>query len=187
MNREFSPTALGRRKAVIFDVDGTLCDVRSVRRYVEAPPGSKKFKPNYDLFHSTSIDCPPYSAVKRIAVRARELGLSIIVVTGRVAKWRGLTEDWLNRNSIPWDALYTRGHNDYRPDHVIKSEINEELQIRFKPLVAIDDRDDILHVWKTAGIVTVKVSQSGQLSNVSEALDVEVSGYIEALGIGQDS
>ncbi|WP_092501608.1 hypothetical protein [Agrococcus jejuensis] len=49
-----------RAPAVLFDVDGTLCDVRSIRHHVDGTG-----RRNFDAFHAESIDCPPHAPSSR--------------------------------------------------------------------------------------------------------------------------
>lgn len=42
------------RKAVLVDVDGTLCDVSGIRHYVQSVPKTR----NFDKFHRASALCP---------------------------------------------------------------------------------------------------------------------------------
>ncbi|WP_110590281.1 hypothetical protein [Microbacterium suaedae] len=142
---------------------GALCDVRSVRHYVEAPPGEKRFKPNFDLFHARSSDCPAHDQVKSLAYRCRDAGFAIVIVTGKEARWEALTSAWLAREGIDYDALVTRRSNDYRPDHVIKAEIALELRATYNLRLAVDDRQDIIAVWHAARVPTVQVTQAGDL------------------------
>ena len=137
-----------RSDAVVFDVDGTLCDVRRVRHFVQPPPGATKFKPNFDRFHSASFNCPAHPQVRRLALAVRGVGLAVVVVTGREAKWAQSTSDWLAKNDIPVDEFRTRGAKDFRPDHVIKAEIELSLSTAYRILLAVDDRLDIISVWQ---------------------------------------
>lgn len=152
-----------RREAVVFDVDGTLCDVRSIRHYVEAKPDLAGFKRNFARFHAASIDCPPNPAVKQLLLDVREHGLAALIVTGREAKWLALTIEWLTKHQIPYDGIWTRSSKDYRPDHAIKSEIQLDISRRYRILLAVDDRTDIIGVWQAAGIATAKVDDDGTL------------------------
>ncbi|MDP5228517.1 MULTISPECIES: hypothetical protein [Arthrobacter] len=103
------------REAMIFDVDGTLCDVRSIRHHVSPPPGSTSFKADFDAFHGASIDCPPHEAVLELLLRAHGAGLAILVVTGRAEKWSFVTTMWLGEHGIPFDELMMRPRGDSRP------------------------------------------------------------------------
>ena len=161
------PVAPGaKRPAVIMDADGTLCDVRSVQHFVSNPDGTKAKKPNFHKFHAGSANCPPHEEVAGLARRAHESGMGVVVVTGREARWRDMTAKWLKKNGIPYDALITRGSNDYRPDHVVKTELLQRVQRSFRPVLAVDDRPDIIKVWHDAGIPAVQVDKEGALGPV---------------------
>lgn len=150
--------------AVIFDVDGTLCDVRSVRHYVERPPGAVGFRRDFVQFHRASEACPSFPRVAALASRVREQGFAVVVVTGREARWRELTLRWLEKQRIGFDDLLTRPAGDYRPDAEVKEELLMEICTRWAPTLAVDDRDDILTVWQAAGIATVAVTGTGGLT-----------------------
>lgn len=150
-----------RPRAVIFDVDGTLCDVRSVRHFVQGPSGGKKPKADFNKFHEASADCPPFEQVKHLALKAHRIGFAIVVVSGREAKWADLTAGWLMKNIIPWHELIMRQAGDYRPDHLVKTEIEIEITAKYEPVLAVDDRLDIISVWQAANIPTLQVDASG--------------------------
>lgn len=156
-----------RPPAIICDVDGTLCDVRSIRHYVERPEGAQRFRANFGLFHSSSEDSPAFPSVLRLVSELERAGYSIVVVTAREARWTELTERWLDRHGVRRAELITRRALDYRPDALIKAEICDEIQRRYSPRLAIDDRDDILAVWASASIATVKIDDEGLLSSIN--------------------
>lgn len=153
--------------AIICDVDGTLCDVRSIRHHVERPEGAQRFRANFALFHACSEDSPAFPNVLRLVTELERFGYSIVVVTGREARWTELTERWLRRHGVRHVELMTRRALDYRSDALVKAEICAEIQTRYSPLLAIDDRDDILAVWAAACIATVKIDEEGCLSPVT--------------------
>jgi beta-phosphoglucomutase-like phosphatase (HAD superfamily) len=155
-----------RPNAVIFDVDGTLCDVRAVRHWVQGPDGRKRSNANFDAFHEASAACPPFESVRELVRISSALGLQIVVVTGREAKWDCLTARWLLENCIPYAVLCTRGHRDYRPDHIVKAEILLDLRREYDVVLAVDDRPDIVRVWLADGIPTIQVGPDGKLAEV---------------------
>lgn len=81
--------------AAIFDVDGTLCDVRSVRKYVETNHAILSFKKDFARFHRESLECPPHTQVVELARHLRSKNIKILVVSGRQQRWLGITEQWL--------------------------------------------------------------------------------------------
>lgn len=150
--------------AAIFDVDGTLCDVRSVRKYVEPNNAILNFKKDYARFHRESLGCPPHTQVAELARQLRSKNIKILVVSGRQQRWMAITKQWLAKWEIEYDDLYLRSDKDFRPDVQVKEEIAETIYEKYDPIVAIDDRDDIITVWKRLEIPAVKVSEDGSFS-----------------------
>jgi FMN phosphatase YigB (HAD superfamily) len=135
--------------AIIFDVDGTLCDVRSVRHHVRKHPR------DFHAFHADSIDCPPNPEVAAAARQAREDGYEVIVVTARENRWMYTTLIWLHENDIPHDRLIMRSANDFRPDREIKQEILAYLLRKgYRIVEAWDDNPSVVGLWEENGIKT---------------------------------
>ncbi len=177
-----------RPNAVIFDVDGTLCDVRSVLHHVVAPVGETRFTKNFHKFHADSIDCPPNAAVVQALRRAAAAGFTILIVTAREDKWSFLTTLWLADNGIEFDELFMRRKGDFRPDAEIKREIERTIRKRFSVRLAVDDRADIIEVWHAAGIPTARVTVRGTVrptewpadAPADRSLEQTLSGLINA-------
>ena len=157
--------------AAIFDVDGTLCDVRSVRKYVEPNPAILNFKKEYARFHRESLDCPPHTQVVEFTKSLRSQNIKILVVSGRQQRWMGITKQWLAKWNIEYDELYLRHDRDFRPDDQLKEQIAKHILGKYAPIVAVDDRDDIITVWKRFAIPTVKVSEDGSFNLPESTID----------------
>lgn len=143
-------------EAVIIDVDGTLCDVSGVRHYVE---GTKR---DFTSFHGASLFCPPIDHVVAMARSYHRGGLAVLVVTAREERFERVTRDWLHKHRVPHDRLYMRPWGDVRPDTEVKRDILDAISdAGFHPILAVDDREDIIAVWNTAGIPTIKVVTHG--------------------------
>jgi hypothetical protein len=140
-----------RQKAELYDVDGTLCDVRGIRHYVTSE------KRDFHSFHMASQFCPPNHDVVEWARAARAEGRAVIVVTARMARYRMLTRRWLNAWDIPFDILRTRQDGDFRKDAVVKREILASLRQDFDIVTAYDDNPAVIDVWQSEGIRTVVV------------------------------
>jgi len=136
-------------KAVIFDVDGTLADVSSIRHHLARPSGMKDF----ESFHSESINVPPHEHVVRMLREFKREGHAILVVTARQEKWLWHTLLWMDENAIPHDHLFMRANGDFRPDFVIKRDIfNRISKAGFDVKHAVDDNPAIITLWDQIGI-----------------------------------
>lgn len=133
-------------EAELFDVDGTLCDVRGIRHYVTHP------NRDFHSFHMASQFCPPNPEVVDLASEARAKGRTVIVLTARLARYRMLTRRWLNAWDIPFDVLRTRRDGDFRKDAVIKREILHELRQSYRVVKAHDDNPAVIAVWEDEGL-----------------------------------
>lgn len=178
--------ASGFADAVICDVDGTLCDVRSIRHFVERPPGVRKFKADFHRFHSESLYSPAHDAVVQFVRRCRATGLTVLIVSGREARWSGLTATWLAKHEVEYDEMFLRPRSDYRPDAVVKAEIRQQITRRFKPRLAIDDRPEIIEVWQAAAIPTSQVTEDGELMPIAWPSGLQRDPNLEALLIGRN-
>lgn len=155
-----------RPSAVICDVDGTLCDVRAIQHHVEKAPRGSRPKPSFELFHAESINCPAHGQVVQILSRARAAGHAVLIVTGREAKWSFLTSTWLREHGVAYDELIMRGAKDYRADSIVKKEIALEIAARYRPVIAIDDRPEIIEIWQQEGIPTVRILADGAVGDI---------------------
>lgn len=150
------------RNAVIFDMDGTLADVRSIRHLVVPPtPKPKGWKKDFHAFHALSVDVPPNRAVVDHAHRASLLGNAVVIVTARAAKYRPHTAFFLAMHNIPSDALYMRANNDNRPDYDVKRDILAQIRTRYNVIHAVDDNPEVIRLWQEEGIPTTIVEGFG--------------------------
>lgn len=146
MVREAAGVPVTLVPAVIFDMDGTLCDVTSVRHHVVERPK------NYDAFHHGSLFCPPIDWVVEEVERHRAAGRAILVVTAREERWRTLTENWLQHHSIGYHVMFMRPTGDFRSDVLIKGEIYDRIKERYEVHHAYDDNPSIIGLWKARGV-----------------------------------
>lgn len=140
----------GSRPAVLFDLDGTLCDTRSIEHLVAGD------EPDYRAFHTASAGCPADAVVAEAARRAHREGRAVVIVSSREFIWRDLTMDWLVSQQIPYDGLYLRYSSDFRPAAVVKAELLGHVrEDGFEPVEAWENHDAILELWRESGIPEV--------------------------------
>jgi hypothetical protein len=149
--------------AIVCDVDGTVCDVRTIRYLVDGTLKTRDFA----AFHDQSLGCPANLAVKRILELSGGLGFAILMITGRQERWSFLTALWMKEHNIHYDELYMRRNSDARPDAQVKAGILKSLSGRYSVSLAIDDNPSTVPVWINASIPTVTIGSEGDLLGLS--------------------
>lgn len=153
-----STTGERNMRAIIFDMDGTLADVSHRMHLLD---GSK----DWDAFHGAMSDDAPVEAIAELArlmgkAAAAGLGIdAVLVVTARHddPRYAQMTREWLELHDIPCDRLYMRRDGDMRRDHIVKSEILQQiLDDGYEPVLAVDDRPEVVAMWREHGITTLQ-------------------------------
>lgn len=169
----------------IFDLDGTLADLKHRRHFVEKPrctcppaslqpacstcigfaTGSLKFKPNWDAFHAACVDDKPIEPVIQLLVQLSNRA-DIWIWSGRMATVRRETQEWLECNVYVVDKdqlkldLKMRPAGDFTPDDQLKESwllaMNPEDRARL--VMVFDDRDRVVAMWRKHGIVCAQVA-----------------------------
>lgn len=139
--------------AIIYDMDGTLCDVTDIRHYVTN--GNR----NFDKFHRASLFCPPNHAVWMAYYAWHYTAKKkTLIVTARERTYEKVTTDWLAKHNIEYDELYMRGFKDYRPDYVVKSEILDQIRADgYNPIMAYDDNPNVIRLWEENDIPAITI------------------------------
>lgn len=146
------------KRAVIFDLDGTLADPTHRLHHLD---GEKDWK----AFHDAMDEDPPVEGVLaliRIMHAAAERGEGIdavLIATARHDDPRYVekTKAWLEVNEAPHHAIYMRRNDDSRPDHVVKADILQRMiDDGYEPVLAVDDRPAVVAMWRSYGITTLQ-------------------------------
>ena len=131
-------------KAVIFDVDGTLMD----------NTGRSPF--DWSRVHEDV----PKQHVKLLWDAMNAAGYVCLVVSGRDGVCRDATLASLNAAGINPFELFQRKEGDCRKDAIIKEEIFwEHIAPRFNVQLVIDDRKQVVEMWRRLGIETWQVDE----------------------------
>ena len=155
-----TPPPRGRRPvpAALFDMDGTLADVSSIRHHVRLDDPRNTGVRRFDRFHDESVDVPANQQALDEHARALRDGLAIIVVTAREERWSWHTMLWLRDHGIAYDELHMRPAGDYRADRDVKADVLAAIRRRgYQPVRAIDDNPSIIALWNDEAIDVVRI------------------------------
>jgi len=143
------------KDAVIFDMDGTLANVTSIRHLLHAETNGKGYK-DFHAFHRESVNVPAHPEVVSQAQVNHLLGNANIIVTARGQMWARHTAFWLAMHNIPSDAMFMRKQGDSRPDTEVKKDILDAIRCSWNVIHAVDDNPAVIALWQSEGIpVTV--------------------------------
>lgn len=162
-------------EAVICDLDGTLCDTKHRQHHVQITNGKKDWR---NFFAEMDKD-PVNDWCKELIVAMKHCGNKIIYCSGRGEEYRERTETWLKKNNL-WDLcakdlttggwncvgypinhkLFMRQAGDSRVDWQIKENILDfEILTEFTVLFAVDDRQQVIDMWRRRGIVALQCAK----------------------------
>ncbi|MGV6819248.1 MAG: phosphatase domain-containing protein [Parvularcula sp.] len=136
---------------IICDLDGTLALIEHRRHLIE---GRNK---KWDLFFKA---CPDDKPNWPIIHSVRSLMASgdhrIEIWSGRSDEVRAETETWLRQHGLGGLPLRMRPAGCYTPDNQLKEEwlLSEDQ----KPDLVFDDRDKVVAMWRSHGIVCAQVA-----------------------------
>jgi predicted kinase len=84
---------------------------------------------------------------------------NVILMSGRSEEFRPQTERWLTTNKISYTALHMRAEDDKRKDAVVKQELfAAHVQGQWNVAFVLDDRDQVVHMWRSLGLVCLQVA-----------------------------
>ena len=153
---------VGLQGTLFCDIDGTIADLEHRRKYIATKPK------NYPAFERTIAQDTPILHVINAVRRLYDEGWKVVMCSGRRETSRSVTKAWLERYSVPYDALYMRreferdpetGANkltkkgkplpDYRSDYIVKKELLDWARADgYDPDVVFDDRDQVVKMWR---------------------------------------
>ncbi len=135
-------------KTVLFDIDGTLADIEHRRHYVEGD--TQNWTAFFDEMGTDTVNAP---VVDLYNVLWAHPDYECIVLSGRPANFRALTETWFTWNEIPFSRIEMRGAKDNRRDDLVKQEILDRLLAEGKEIAfVVDDRQQVVDMWRANGI-----------------------------------
>lgn len=143
---------------VIVDLDGTVA--------LHVLPDGGLLRHHHD-YRAVGWDLPNPPVITTV-VALRDAGHQIIFCSGRpVHDDRGrdigaLSYGWLAKHLGSWALdcpLFMRAAGDKRPDDIVKREIYQRfIQDRYDVVLALDDRDRVVAMWRSLGVTCLQVA-----------------------------
>jgi phosphoglycolate phosphatase-like HAD superfamily hydrolase len=131
-------------KAIIMDLDGTLCDASAYLKYGD------------HAYHEAATTVAPVNPEMVVAINdARLRGEAIIVLSGRSDTWLGASVAWMQEHGVVADRVEFRARGDYRSNRTVKKERLEKLRRYYEITEAYDDDPRNLDMFRNAGIPKV--------------------------------
>lgn len=145
-----------KQKAIICDLDGTLCDSSWRKHFVE---GEQK---NWKAFYAgISADPVRYDVLRMLLKEWSERDAVVVFVTGRSDEYQGTTAEWLIRHipTFRHTDMWMRDTGDHRPDVEVKRELFAEVMEQYDVVLAFEDRPHIVEMIRELGIECVDVGE----------------------------
>lgn len=152
---------------ILLDLDGTISNCSHRLHYIETSP--KDWETFFSKCFEDPIIGPVYEIVKQFQSNYRT-----VITTSRPEKVRELTDLWLREHDIQYDLLLMRKNKEFRKSPVVKSDmIDFIIEQGYNPMIAIDDREDCVHMFIKRGIFTIHIPES----NIRGGLSTNYSIY----------
>lgn len=147
------PTPSMKLHAVICDIDGTMANIDHRLHFVRTE-GKKDWK-NFLLDRNVEQD--GINEWCRTITNTLRPNHIIVMCSGRTDNLRKTTKAWLEKNKVQHDELFMRHRSDHRTDHIIKEILLDfEILTRYNVKFAIDDRQQVVDMWRRRDIVCLQ-------------------------------
>lgn len=151
MNKQYPMSEKG---TVIYDIDGTIADIAHRKHFVTKEVGKKDWKSFFEAMTEDQVR----EDIKTMYLKDIEDGYSVVLVSGRPANYRILTQKWLEHYGFNGHkALFMRPEHDSRADTIIKQEIYDKYLKHYNVVKVVDDRPSVIRMWASNGLNVVDV------------------------------
>ena len=133
-------------RAFICDIDGTLSDHGGLRGHFE--------------YSKVSTDRPIWHVIHMVEALYESKNWVPILMSGREDFCAQDTYDWMaSYLAVPITHMFMRKTGDWRKDAIIKEEIFwEHIAPNFWVEFAIDDRNQVVQMWRSIGLPCFQVA-----------------------------
>lgn len=157
---------MGKQKAIIVDIDGTVADLTHRLHYITPRIGGeseadRQLKKDWGKFHSSCVDDAPIREMCTLVKTLWNAGAVIVFITGRPESIYDETRNWINTNIDLFDdfTLLMRRTGDYRHDYVVKEELyNKYIFGDFDIEFVLEDRASVVKMWRSLGLRVLQVA-----------------------------
>jgi FMN phosphatase YigB (HAD superfamily) len=140
-------------KVIVFDLDGTICNVDHRRHWVAIKPK------NWAAWDAGLPNDTPNDDIIWMLHTFLDQGAHIILCSGRDSRLRDATVTWLEKHKVYYDALYMRASGDNRKDSIVKVELLHDIQRDYDwPWLWVDDRDQVVKAIREQGVRVLQVA-----------------------------
>ncbi|MFH0241061.1 hypothetical protein ACGRHY_01145 [Streptomyces sp. HK10] len=140
---------MASRSLAVFDLDGTLADVRHRLHFLDG-------RRDWEAFFAAAPGDPPLAESVELALTAAGEH-EIAYVTGRPEeRCRRDTLRWLARHGLPDGPLLMRAGRDRRPARVTKPELLRGLARERTVAVVVDDDHQVCDAYEADGFTVVR-------------------------------
>lgn len=135
-------------KTVVFDLDGTLCDLTHRLHYLD--------KGDWDSFYAACGGDAPHEEIVALANLVYNAGLNVMIVSARRQSETQQTIAWLRDNGVQYSTLsLLRKDGDYTPDEKLKEAWLRGID-KSDVLFVIDDRQKVVDMWRRNELVCLQ-------------------------------
>jgi FMN phosphatase YigB (HAD superfamily) len=149
--------------AVVFDIDGVLCD-NHVRMAEWAKAKRELLGKPWDGFDLMTD--PSHPGWVKLNNMLYSSGWFTILLTGRTEERRELTVAWLEQEGVRWNLLimWDNGTSEFY-DH--KRQAIQTLKVMFNIVLAVDDDDTHISMYEQEGIPTLHAIHPQRITGAS--------------------
>ena len=160
------PSPAELRPLAVFDLDGTLADVRHRLHHLQRRPK------DWDAFFAAARhDRPLQTGVQLALESARDC--EVVYVTGRPERCRADSEAWLRDCGLPDGQLSMRRPGDRRPARLAKPQLLRRLARGRVVAVVVDDDEQVCDAYEEAGFRVLRARWQGESPVLAEAQEAE--------------
>ncbi len=143
---------LRKPQAVVFDLDGTLCDCAHRRHFMQCRPKMR------EEFHAACIDDGVNPAVKKLLDFAVLGDCRIVLLSARPHRFKAQTTEWLKKNHIVYDQLILSLYPELTDPQFKLKMYKGLIEPFYEVLFVVDDRDSVVAMWRDLGITCFDVA-----------------------------